>query len=89
MRNPLDLTPMAGEDAYEEVVRAMLDDDGVDALVVSLVPMTPALRTTVAEIEQGDSLAARLPPVAAGVGQAHRGRRRFRRALHRPGAPAP
>jgi indolepyruvate ferredoxin oxidoreductase beta subunit len=57
VRNPLDLTPMAGEDAYEAVARAMLEADTVDALVVSCVPLTPALATTADEIAAGRSLA--------------------------------
>jgi acyl-CoA synthetase (NDP forming) len=41
--NPLDLTPMLGDDGYVEVIRAVLADPGVDAAVVATVPMTPAL----------------------------------------------
>lgn len=55
-RNPLDLTPMAGEAAYEGVARAMLGCGEVDALIVSCVPLTPALATTGDEIGAGESL---------------------------------
>lgn len=41
--NPLDLTPMLGDDGYVEVIRAVLADPGVDAAVVATVPMTPTL----------------------------------------------
>ena len=41
VRNPLDLTPMAGEEAYEAAGRAMLECDQIDALLVSAVPLTP------------------------------------------------
>ncbi len=45
IHNPLDLTPMASEQAYEDCVRACLDDETVDAMVVGAVPMTLALKT--------------------------------------------
>ena len=62
-RNPLDLTPMADEEAYEACAKAMLADDGIDAVIVSCVPLTPQLRTTVDELKQGGSLGDRLPPM--------------------------
>jgi acyl-CoA synthetase (NDP forming) len=45
VRNPIDLTPILGDEAYEAVVRAILDDPRVDAGVVGCVPLTPALAT--------------------------------------------
>jgi acyl-CoA synthetase (NDP forming) len=45
VQNPLDLTPIADDEAFEEAVRAILDDEGVDVGVVGCVPMTPALKT--------------------------------------------
>ncbi|MFO0840498.1 MAG: acetate--CoA ligase family protein [Phycisphaerae bacterium] len=59
--NPLDLTPMAGESAYEDCARVLLDCDEVDALVVSVVPLTPMLKTTAEEIAGGGALPACLP----------------------------
>ncbi|MCL4222395.1 MAG: indolepyruvate oxidoreductase subunit beta [Phycisphaerales bacterium] len=56
-RNPLDLTPMAGEDAYEAAARVMLASGEVDALLVSAVPLTPSLATTGDEIARGRTLA--------------------------------
>ena len=65
-RNPLDLTPMAGEQAYEDCMRVMLDTDEFDALVVSVVPLTSALSTTHEELDkQPSSLAERLPDMFA------------------------
>lgn len=64
--NPLDLTPMADEDAYEAAARVLLDCDEVDALAVSVVPLTPALRTTAAELTVSGSLPARLPGLVRG-----------------------
>lgn len=57
VRNPLDLTPMAGEEAYEAVARVLLSCDNIDALLVSAVPLTPALATTPPELAARDSIA--------------------------------
>ncbi len=40
IHNPIDLTPMAGDRAYEESLRALLDDPGVDCGIVGIVPLT-------------------------------------------------
>lgn len=65
VRNPLDLTPMAGEAAYEGAARAMLDCDEIDALLVSAVPLTPALTTTPEELAGHESLAEVLARLGA------------------------
>ncbi|TNF77410.1 MAG: hypothetical protein EP299_04740 [Acidobacteria bacterium] len=44
-RNPLDVTPMMGDAAFEAAVRAVLEDEGVDAAVVGCVPLTGELDT--------------------------------------------
>ncbi len=41
--NPVDATPMAATPQFVEAAQALLDDPGVDALIVSPVPVTPAL----------------------------------------------
>lgn len=64
-RNPLDLTPMATDEAYEQCVRVMLDSADVDAVVASFVPLTPAMLTTPDEIGKPGSLAERLPKLFA------------------------
>lgn len=64
IRNPLDLTPMAGEPAYEAAARAFLACPNIDALIVSAIPLTPALATTADEIAARDSLADLLPRLA-------------------------
>jgi acyl-CoA synthetase (NDP forming) len=56
VRNPLDLTPMAGEAAYAGAAEVMLECDEVDALLVSAVPLTPALATTERELSARESL---------------------------------
>jgi len=68
-RNPLDLTPMAGEDAYEGAIRVMLDSDAVDAVVVGIVPLTAALLTAPEELSDSRSLAVRLPRLFAEAGK--------------------
>jgi acyl-CoA synthetase (NDP forming) len=66
IHNPLDLTPMADDAAYEKAVRAMLDDHGVDLGLVGCVPLTPALNTLPQSeahgenVRAGGSVAARL-----------------------------
>ena len=47
VHNPVDLTPMADDAAFADVVRAVLEDGGVDAGVIGCVPLTPALNTLV------------------------------------------
>ncbi len=64
-RNPLDLTPMATDEVYEECVRVMLENPEIDAVVASLVPLTPAMLTTPDEIGKPGSLAERLPKLLA------------------------
>jgi len=63
--NPLDLTPMAGDDAYEACIRLFLGDPSVDALIVSIVPATPLLLTTADEIDDPHCLAQRLGRIHA------------------------
>jgi acyl-CoA synthetase (NDP forming) len=58
VHNPLDVTPMAGDAAFAEIVRILLEEDGVDALVVGCVPMTAALTTLVAGTGHREDLAA-------------------------------
>jgi acyl-CoA synthetase (NDP forming) len=41
--NPIDATPMADTPAFVEAAAALLDDEGVDSLLVSPIPVTPSL----------------------------------------------
>jgi len=65
IHNPLDLTPMAADAAYEDAVAAVLDDDQVDLGVVGCVPLTGALNTLPAgrehaeDVTQPNSVASR------------------------------
>lgn len=47
--NPVDATPMADTAAYAAAARAILASDGVDCLLLSSVPVTPALDNLPAE----------------------------------------
>lgn len=64
--NPLDLTPMADNAAYEQAVRAVMEDENVDVGIVGCVPMTPALNTLKRgeghqeDIDREDSVVRRL-----------------------------
>ena len=45
LSNPLDINPAADDDAHARIAKALADDTGVDAVVVSLDPMSPAMKT--------------------------------------------
>jgi acyl-CoA synthetase (NDP forming) len=45
VHNPLDLTPMAGDETFAAAVQAVLEDPGVEIGLVGCVPLTPALQT--------------------------------------------
>ncbi len=45
IKNPFDVTPMAGDTAYTDVIAEVLADPGIDAAVIGIVPLTPALQT--------------------------------------------
>jgi acyl-CoA synthetase (NDP forming) len=68
-RNPLDLTPMAGERAYLDAARAMLEADEFDALVVSCVPPTPAVPSVAMELQAGSGLATGLAALRDEIGK--------------------
>ncbi|MBK6898010.1 MAG: acetate--CoA ligase family protein [bacterium] len=74
--NPVDATPMAGTAAYADAVAAILASPGVDAAIVSAVPVTPALDNLPAapgvhgeDLDAPGSLAGRLAPLLAGCGK--------------------
>jgi len=45
VHNPIDLTPMAGDEAYAQVAETLIEDEDADAVVVGIVPLTAALNT--------------------------------------------
>jgi len=69
--NPMDLTPMAGDGTYEDVVRTLLTCPDLDLGVVGCVPLTGALQTLPAaegmdeDVGREDSVARRLERIWA------------------------
>jgi len=45
IQNPLDVTPMADDAAFGACVEALLEEEGIDCAVISIVPVTAALQT--------------------------------------------
>jgi acyl-CoA synthetase (NDP forming) len=45
VKNPFDVTPMAGDTVFADMLAEILGDDGIDAAAVGIVPLTPALQT--------------------------------------------
>lgn len=43
--NPLDINPASDDDAHARITRILIEDRGVDAVVVSLDPLSPAMKT--------------------------------------------
>lgn len=64
-RNPLDVTPTASDAAYCDALETLLAVPDLDAVIVSLVPLTPAMCTIAEELERAESLAQRLPQLCA------------------------
>jgi acyl-CoA synthetase (NDP forming) len=56
VRNPLDVTPMMGDEIYARVVEELLADPGVDVGVIGCVPFTGALDTLPAGPEHDEDL---------------------------------
>lgn len=52
VHNPLDLTPMAGDDAYEMSFRTALLNEGTDLGIVGIVPLTVMMNTLAADPEK-------------------------------------
>ena len=45
VKNPLDINPAADDEAHVRAVQYLAEDSGVDAVVVGLDPLSPAMRT--------------------------------------------
>ena len=43
IKNPMDVTPMADETVYEEIIDALLKDTNTHAVVAAIIPMTPMI----------------------------------------------
>ncbi len=64
VQNPLDLTPVAGDEIFAAAVETVLDDPGVDLAVIGCVPYTPALLTLPDDVGAEDSVVQRLASLA-------------------------
>lgn len=60
-RNPVDVTPMADEAAFEDVAGLLLAADEVHALIVANVPLTARMLSDGEEIQRPGSMLERLP----------------------------
>ncbi|MBF0259351.1 MAG: acetate--CoA ligase family protein [Desulfamplus sp.] len=72
IKNPMDVTPMAGEDVYEKIIEAFLNDPNVDTVVAAIVPLTPVMETLPEKggsepeiLVSEKSIAKRIPRLAA------------------------
>ena len=63
----MDINPLASDDTYEAVVDAVLNDPGIDMLVLCVVPLSPALITSPGGMDK--SIASRLPPLMKKYGK--------------------
>ena len=54
--NPLDATPILDDEGWEEALRGVAEDDGVDLVAVGCVPLTGALNTLAASAEHGEDV---------------------------------
>ena len=73
VQNPFDVTPMAGDTVYVDMVAEILADPAIDAVVAGIVPLTPAMQTLAPgeahkeSILDPGSVAQRLPEIAAAI----------------------
>jgi acyl-CoA synthetase (NDP forming) len=56
VHNPLDVTPMLGDEGYELAMRLVLEDDRVDVGLIGCVPATGALNTLSASPAHGEDV---------------------------------
>ena len=76
VHNPVDLTPMAGDAAYEDSLRAVMESDAVDIGIVGCVPLTVALDTLPAgpghdnDLARADGIGLRLARLHATLDKA-------------------
>jgi acyl-CoA synthetase (NDP forming) len=71
VKNPLDVTPMAGDATFAKIIEEALDDPTIDGVVAGIVPLTPAMQTLAPSEDYHESIldpgsiARLLPEVAA------------------------
>ena len=70
VKNPFDVTPMANDESFAQLVDAILGDPAVNVMVAGIVPLTPAMQTLAPDdahsesVHVAESIARRLPEVA-------------------------
>lgn len=71
IKNPLDITPGADDETHVAAVQYLAEDPNIDAVVVGLDPLSPAMRTLVnppgdsSAAADEESIARRMPALAA------------------------
>lgn len=55
LSNPFDITPMASESVYLDIIEVLLKDETIDVVVVAVVPLTPMLDTLPEELNRADN----------------------------------
>lgn len=68
-RNPVDVTPMADEAVFEDVIWLLAEADEVDAVIVANVPLTARMLSDGDEIGQPGSMVERLPRLFEAIGK--------------------
>ncbi|ACN14441.1 conserved hypothetical protein [Desulforapulum autotrophicum HRM2] len=59
VKNPMDINPSADDRLHVDVVRAIAQDSGVDAVVVGLDPLSPCIHSLPEGVRKGESLTAK------------------------------
>jgi len=59
VKNPMDVSPMATDAVYESLLKVLLGDPNVNAVVAAFVPMTPFMQTLPEGIIPDESLASK------------------------------
>ena len=71
VKNPFDVTPMANDETFADLVDRILGCPTVDVMVTGVVPLTPAMQTLPPgdghreSVDHPDSIARRLPAISA------------------------
>lgn len=71
VKNPLDINPAADDETHVSAVQYLADDPNIDAVVVGLDPLSPAMRTLAEcetrqyNLDDKESIALRMPELAA------------------------
>ncbi len=74
VKNPLDINPGADDETHVRVVDSLANDPNVDAVVVGLDPLSPAMRTLAEgeslqySFDAPESIANMMPQLVAGLG---------------------